>query len=81
MYALFLQAYPGYTVGTLQEELSWRQVEVMMDTWAENPPAFIRLQRIEAMLAKKFGFKITDPNNRPKNDDDLKRTLRAYGWM
>ena len=73
-----MNAYPGYTVGLIQEELSWREVNLLIAKWEKQPPGSVKIDRIEKMISEYTGIKF-----KPKiqSSDQLLDTLKGLGWL
>lgn len=79
-----MTAYPAYTVARIDDELSWRQVGVLMKQWSKHPPAHVHLDRIERMIAAATGTKlIGKPNGhmpkKPETRDELVMRIMNFG--
>ena len=73
-----MTAYPGYTVGLIQEELSWREVDLLIAKWEKRPPGSIKIDRIEKMISEYTGIKF---KARVQTDDQLLNQLKGLGWL
>lgn len=77
-YHIFMQAYPAYSIGLIEEELSWRQIREFMDCWENRPPQSIRIDRIGKMMEKKLGFRWTPAK---VSDETLLAQIKGMGWL
>ena len=68
-----MKAYPGYTVETIRNGLSWREVELLLRCWHESPGASRTLEKIEMILTKAHGIKWL--NTKPNESDGDVRNL------
>jgi len=75
-YHLLMMAYPGYTVGIIQEELSWRQLDLLFAKWEKKPPGSVRIERIEKMISKQTGITFEK-----KTSGNLLDQLKGLGWI
>jgi len=71
-----MMAYPGYTVGIIQEELSWRQLDLLFAKWEKKPPGSVRIERIEKMISKQTGITFEK-----KTSGNLLDQLKGLGWI
>lgn len=72
-----MTAYPGYTVDSIQETLSWREIEELMSYWDKWPSNKQILDRIEKILTYAHNVK-WEP--RVKTEDDILSRIDAFGW-
>lgn len=79
IYHQLLLAYPAYTIERIEEELSWRQVRLLLECWGKEPPFFKRIARIESMLATKLGYKQTPTNS--KTSTSVVNKLQGMGLL
>lgn len=79
VYHLLMSAYPGYTVETIKSELSWRQIERLMEVWKKHDPPNTHLRRIEEILTKVHNIKII--KNPVAKDQNLINELKGMGWL
>ncbi len=56
-----MQIYPGYTVRRIEEELSYRELRELSQTWDKNRPMIVNLKIISEMIAGYFGIEIDTP--------------------
>ena len=75
-----LSAYPGYTVRSLEAELSWREVEELMDSWGERPPAFVTLYQLEKMYERAHGYRVKEKGKRLSGREAIE-ALKRQGWL
>jgi len=80
IYHKFLQVYPGYTIESIESDLSWRQVKLLLSCWEEDPPMVLRIEKVESMLEQKFGFK-TISKTKLLGGDDLVNHLKGQGLL
>jgi hypothetical protein len=50
-----MQAYPGYTVGKIEEELSYRQLEELSKQWNRGDTASMNIKVLMQMVAGFMG--------------------------
>jgi len=50
-------AYPAYTVEGIRRELSWRQVNLLLENWENDEPVSMAIERIKEILSKHTGLK------------------------
>ena len=50
-------AYPAYTVEGIRRELSWRQVNLLLENWENDEPVSMAMERIKEILSKHTGLK------------------------
>lgn len=76
-------AYPGYTIKKIEDELSMRQVSLMMDFWQKEPPNFQKLNRIDAILQKGLGVRLVKSGGESQKADDtrLLAQVKGMGWL
>jgi hypothetical protein len=74
-----MQAYPGYTVRGIEDELSWREVDELFRTWEREPPAFATQKKIAKMIEKWGGFK--SQRIAPLGGQALEDKLNELGWL
>ena len=71
-------AYSGYTVRGIEEELSWREVKLLLDCWDDEPPAYMVGRKTEKVLEK--AHRITF-QKRKVSSDELVARLEGLGWL
>jgi len=50
-------AYPAYTVEGIRRELSWRQVNLLLENWENDEPVNFMLSMMKEILMKHTGIK------------------------
>lgn len=79
IYHILMLAYPAYTIDRIEAELSWRQVNELMECWQKHPPTFQTEKRIAAMVESMGGFK--KMSYKPLGGDKLEKRLQQMGWL
>jgi len=77
-YHIIMMAYPGYTVGTIQDELSWRELNLLVSKWEKTPPGSVKIDRIEMMISHYTGIKF---QAKKQSSDQLLDQLKGLGWL
>lgn len=54
-YHLIMQAYPGYTVEKIEEELSYRQVEELSKQWNQGNTSSVNMKVLMELVAGFMG--------------------------
>lgn len=54
-----MQIYPGYTIDRIDEELSLRQVKLLLDENLKEPSLYATMREINQMLKSFLGIKET----------------------
>ena len=78
IYHIFMQIYPAYSIATIENELSWREVKKLMEISNKKISTNTRIDRIEIMISKYLGFTFED---KAQDNKTLINTLRGMGWL
>lgn len=72
-------AYPGYTVRTIEEELSMREIRALLLCRKKQPTLAVLLNKVEQILEKHTGCRFQSME--PMPDDQLLNVLKGEGWI
>lgn len=78
IYHLLMLAYPGYTVRGIENELSWREVRLLLDCWDKQPPGYLTDRKAEKVLERAYGVTFA---KRQLSSDQLIAKLEGLGWL
>jgi hypothetical protein len=75
-------AYPGYTVDSVDRELTPRKIESLMRSCVKDPPAAMQLAKLNAILCGLLGIKDERPEvETVAKDAELKEKLMALSGV
>ncbi len=77
-----MMVYPAYTVARIEDELSWRQVKLLVNCWKEEKPLIVMIDRLEkALLAHVKHQSGIVFQSAKQTDDNLLQGLSEMGFM
>lgn len=82
-YHLIMQAYAGYTVAKIEEELSFREVDELVKSWEKSVPAFVNIRDLTMLFAGFVGADLEAARNKPKKGsfDDTIEAFKLIGAL
>jgi len=73
-----MQLFPAYTIATIEQDLSWREVKELMQISNEKITTKTRIDRIELMIEKYLKITFGDQKH---DDKTTLNILRGLGWL